>query len=153
MSAAGDRLAASRRALIEQAQRKERRREHAQRPSGADASEPAPDDDEDNGDGWMGSDRWFGGLGHAVRAWWRHHPAHMALELATPALSGYARRKPVQFLGIAAAAGAVILIARPWKLISATGLLMAVLKSSQVSGLILSAMSAARYGEKPEPPA
>ena len=48
-----------------------------------------------------------------MRAWWRHHPAHMALELATPALSGYARRKPVQFLGIAAAVGAVVLVARP----------------------------------------
>jgi hypothetical protein len=34
-------------------------------------------------------------------------------------------------------------IARPWRLISATGLLMALVKSSQLSGLIMSAMSAA----------
>lgn len=146
MSDAGARLAASRRALIEQAQRKERRREHAERPFGAETAGDPADDEADDGDGWLV------GLGHALRDWWRHHPAHMALELATPALSGYARRKPAQFLGIAAAAGAVILVARPWKLISATGLLMAVLKSSQVSSLILSAISAARYGEKPEPP-
>jgi len=144
MSAAGDRLAASRRSIVEQAQRKDRRREHAEHAT--DEGYPASDGPDEPSDGWLG------GLGHAVRGWWRHHPAHMVLELATPALSGYARRKPVQFLGIAAAAGAVFLVARPWKLISATGLLMAVLKSSQVTGLVLSAMSAARYGDKPEPP-
>jgi len=146
MSQAGDKLAATRRAIIEQAQHKDRRREHADRPptgSGQAADDAAQDD---------GEGGWLGGLGHALKTWWRHHPAHMALELATPVLSGYARRKPLQFLGIAAAAGAVILVARPWKLISATGLLMAVLKSSQVTGLVLSAMSAARYGQEPERP-
>jgi hypothetical protein len=65
------------------------------------------------------------------------------LELATPALSDYAGRKPVQFLAIAAAVGVAAVIARPWRLISATGLLMALVKSSQLSGLIMSAMSAA----------
>lgn len=146
MSQAGDKLAATRRAIIEQAQHRDRRREHADRPSdgnGQTAGDAAQDDDEG---GWLGS------LGHALKTWWRHHPAHMAVELATPVLSGYARRKPLQFLGIAAAAGAVIVVARPWKLISATGLLMAVLKSSQVTGLVLSAMSAARYGQEPERP-
>jgi hypothetical protein len=37
----------------------------------------------------------------------------------------------------------VILLARPWKLISATGLVVALLKSSQLSALVMSAMSAA----------
>lgn len=146
MSEAADRLAASRRALIEQTQRRERRRENVERPFSAEDAGTAEDDSDSGPGGWLG------GLGHALSAWWRHHPAHMALELATPALSGYAKRKPAQFLGIAAAAGAVFLVARPWKLISATGLLMAVLKSSQLSGLVLSAVSAARYGDKQEPP-
>jgi hypothetical protein len=146
MSQAGDKLAATRRAIIEQAQHRDRRREHADRPSGG-IGQTAGDAAEDGDEGG-----WLGGLGHALKTWWRHHPAHMALELATPVLSGYARRKPLQFLGIAAAAGAVIVVARPWKLISATGLLMAVLKSSQVTGLVLSAMSAARYGQEPERP-
>lgn len=149
MSAAGDRLAASRRAIIEHAHRKDRRRESATAQAFAGEAGEPPGDDEP---GTAGRDGWFGGLSHALGAWWRNHPAHMALELATPALSGYARRKPLQFLGIAAAAGAVFLVARPWKLISATGLLMAVLKSSQVTGLVVQAMSAARYGEPHEPP-
>ena len=69
----------------------------------------------------------------------------MGLELATPALSAYAGRKPLQFLGIAAAAGAVVVIARPWRLISVTGLLVAIAKSSQLSTVLMSALSAADY--------
>ena len=66
-------------------------------------------------------------------------------------LETYARRKPLQFLGIAAAAGAVIVVARPWRLISATGLVMALLKSSQLSGLVMSAMSAADFEKDHRP--
>jgi len=61
--------------------------------------------------------------------------------MATPALSAYAARKPVQFLGIAAAVGAVVVVTRPWRLISLTGVLVALAKSSQLSGLVMSAMS------------
>jgi hypothetical protein len=93
----------------------------------------------------------FTGLRYAFGTWWRHHPAHMAVELATPTLSRYAGRKPLQFLGIAAAVGAVLVLARPWKLMSATGLLVAVLKSSQLSSLVMSAISAADYQNDGEP--
>ena len=83
MSQAGDKLAATRQAIVEQAQRKERRREHSERPFAADEGETAGGPPADEGS-------WLGGLGHALKTWWRHHPAHMALELATPVLSGYA---------------------------------------------------------------
>jgi hypothetical protein len=70
----------------------------------------------------------------------------MAVEIATPILSSlWQAPAPVLFLGIAAAAGALVIAARPWKLVSATGLVMALLKSSQLSGLLMSAMSAADY--------
>jgi hypothetical protein len=88
---------------------------------------------------------WFATIRRAAGTWWRHHPAHMAVEIATPILSTYGRRSPLVFLGISAAAGALVIVARPWKLISATGLVMALLKSSQLSGLLMSAMSAADY--------
>jgi hypothetical protein len=144
MSGAGDRLARSRLAIIEQVQRRERKaggREHARlrrraEPEGAY---------EDSGEGW------FGHINRALRTWWRHHPAHMGVELATPILSSYASRKPMQFLGISAALGAVFMIARPWRLISATGIVVALLKSSQLSGLLMSAMSAADF-QKDEGP-
>ena len=65
--------------------------------------------------------------------------------MATPVLQSYAERKPVQLLAISAAAGAALTFARPWKLISLTTLAVAVLKSSQLSGLLMAAMSAADY--------
>jgi len=142
MSDAGDRLARTRLAIIEQVQRHERRpggrdeRERIHARAQRDAGEPQRGD-EDPGEGW------FGHVRHALGTWWRHHPAHMGVELATPILSAYARRKPLQFLGIAAAVGAVAMVARPWRLISATGIAVALVKSSQLSGLLMSVLSAA----------
>jgi hypothetical protein len=148
MSDAGDRLARSRLAIIEQVRRKDRRhdgerereREHAR----AQQRERGEPESGYGGEG-RGISGWFGGLKHALGTWWRYHPAHMGVELATPILSAYAHRKPIQFLGIAAALGAVVVVVRPWRLITVGGLLAAVLKSSQLSGLLMSALSAADF--------
>jgi hypothetical protein len=152
MSDAGDRLARTRLAIIEQVQRRERRpggreerkreREHAR--ARREAEGPGSEY-EDTGEGW------FGHVKQALGAWWRHHPAHMGVELATPLLESYARRKPLQFLGIAAAAGALIMVARPWRLISATGIVVALLKSTQLSSLLMAAMSAADFQKDDRP--
>lgn len=160
MSVAADRLARSRLAIIEQVQHRERRHErrsdedegeqgrtHWWQQGRAERGVPPEAGQEDRGP----QAGWFGHVSHMLGTWWRHHPAHMGLELATPLLETYARRKPLQLLGIAAVAGAVIVVARPWRLISATGLLVAVLKSSQLSGLVMSALSAADF-EKDRPP-
>ena len=88
---------------------------------------------------------WLDHVLHGVRTWWRYHPAHMAVDLATPLLRSYARRKPLQLLGISLAAGAALTFARPWRLISLTTLLVALLKSSQLSQVFMAAMSAADY--------
>jgi len=148
MSDAADRLAKTRLAIIEQIHRRERRPERREN--------TGLEHDPSDGDGrWeasgSGPASWFATARRAVSGWWRNHPAHLGLELATPALADYAGRKPVQFLAIAAVAGAVAMVARPWRLISATGLLMALLKSSQLSGLIMSAMSAADYPDDRQP--
>jgi hypothetical protein len=141
MSDAADRLAKTRLAIIEQIHRREGR---PQRRGGTDVEA-----DDVHGEGWeasgSGPASWFATLKRAAGSWWRQHPAHYGLELATPALSEYAGRKPVQFLAIAAAVGAVAMIARPWRLISLGGIAMALLKSGQLSGLLMSAMSAADY--------
>lgn len=142
MSEAGDRLARTRLAIIEQVQRRERRpgRDKARDPAQAGPQPGEPGTEyEDPGEGM------FGHVLHALRTWWRHHPAHMGVELATPLLASYAHRKPLQFLGIAAAVGAAIVVLRPWRLISATGIVVALVKSSQLSGLIMSALSAADF--------
>lgn len=77
----------------------------------------------------------------AVRAWWHHHPAQLALDLAQPVLGRYAKEKPLQLLGVAAGIGAAVVLLRPWRMVSLSGLLIATLKSSEVSGFLLSLLA------------
>ena len=143
MSEASDKLAHSRQAIVDLVRRKERHASPPPRtPRPLDADGDGPFDDQSRQPPRGG---WTGRLGYATRAWWRHHPAHMAIEMATPALADYAHHRPGRLLAISAVAGAALVLARPWKLISATGLLVAILKSSQISTLVMSAMSAADY--------
>ena len=86
---------------------------------------------------------WLERIRRSAGSWWRHHPAHAALEVATPALSAYAARHPARLVGVAAAAGALFVAARLWRLIPVTGLLVALVKSSDMSDLLASAMAAA----------
>ena len=151
MSDAADKLARSRLAIVDHIQRRERQGDGAEtrRASYQRAQDDQGWEQHEPGHGPAG---WFASLKHAASAWWRNHPAHLGLELATPILSGYAARKPAQFLGIAAAVGAVVMIARPWRLISVTGLIVALVKSSQLSSVVMSAMSAADFKKDHEPP-
>lgn len=151
MSNAADRLARSRQAIIAQAQSRQRRREGRDDDEGADdAREPHSG----AARGQHGAAGWLRHARHAVRRWWQHHPASMGVELVTPALAAYAARKPVQYLGLAALAGAVFVAVRPWRLVSVTGLIVAIAKSSQLSSVIMSAMAGADFGaeEDEQPP-
>lgn len=145
MSDASDKLQRSRQAILEHIAKRQRRHDpqEEQPPQGYEAGYGPDysfaDQEADGGGGW------FGHMGHAVRTWWRYHPAHMAVDLASPLMRDYARRKPLQLLGISLAAGAALTFARPWRLISITTLLVALLKSSQLSNLFMAAMSAADY--------
>lgn len=143
MSDGSDKLARSRQAILDHIARRQRRHdpreETAQGFTTTDADDERDLEPPDPGGGW------FGHMGHAVRTWWRYHPAHMVVELASPMMRSYARRKPVQLLGISLAAGAALTFLRPWRLISLTTLLVALLKSSQLTHLMTAAMSAADY--------
>ncbi len=85
----------------------------------------------------------------AMRAWWRHHPASAALDLAQPVIGKFAQEQPFKLLGIAAGIGAAAVVLRPWRLVSLGGVLLATLKSSQLSGVLLSMLSGA--SQNPEP--
>lgn len=149
MSDAADKLARTRLAIIEHVHRKETRRE--KRSFAADRGpqeEPGPREQPE-----ASTRRTRGRMGRvrrAARSYWRHHPARMGLQMATPMLSKYARRHPLTYLGIAAAAGALLMVARPWRLISVTGVLLALAKSPQLTGLIMSAVSGTEYDEGEE---
>jgi hypothetical protein len=146
MSDAGEKLDRSRQAILEHVARRQRKHDPREEPPprGYEAGYAPDFDYDDLGDAPARGD-WFGHVLHGVRTWWRYHPAHMAVELASPLLRDYARRKPLQLLGISLAAGAALTFARPWRLISITTLLVALLKSSQLSQVFMAAMSAADY--------
>lgn len=132
MSLSGDRLARTRLAIIEHIQVS--RHGHA-----APQADDLPPDPAAQAAAAHG--RWAG-LRAAGREYWAHHPARMATQLATPVVSAYARRHPIRLLAVSAAAGALLVLARPWKLISVTGLALAALRSPQLSSMVLSALTA-----------
>ena len=80
------------------------------------------------------------------------HPARLAIGLIAPLLSHWGRRHPLALLGIAAAIGAALVVARPWKLISVTGVLVAALKSSNLASLAMSALAARRTASRDRGP-
>jgi hypothetical protein len=160
VSDASDKLARTRLAIIEhvhrkkhpdyaehraQARREEAEEEREERELRTYVRGDAPPRASASAKGWLASGK------RALGAWWRHHPAHMGVELATPMLSDFAGRRPVIYLGLAAVLGAAIVVGRPWRLISATGLIVAIVKSSQLSSMVMSAMSAADFGRDPPP--
>jgi hypothetical protein len=83
----------------------------------------------------------WGFVKHALGAWWQNHPVSAAFSLARPVLGQYAREKPLQLLGIAAVAGAAAVAFKPWRLVSLGGVLLAALRSSEISGTLLSMLS------------
>lgn len=151
MSEAGQRLAMSRRAILEHIARRERRNDPREAgPRGEASSDPwdreARDEPPLRGSGWFEQAR------HAAGVWWRHHPAHMAVELAGPLVAAYAHRKPVQFVGMAALAGAALTFARPWRLISITTLLVALVKASNLPSILMAALSASDFAKDHQDP-
>jgi len=140
---AKERLARNREAILEHVARRQRKHDPREEPPQGYEAGFGPDSDVAGMEPPAGG--WLEHVLHGLRTWWRYHPAHMAVDLATPLLRAYARRKPLQLLGISLAAGAALALTRPWRLISLTTLLVALLKSSQLSQVFMAAMSAADY--------
>jgi hypothetical protein len=80
-------------------------------------------------------------LKYAARMWWHRHPASSAVELASPLLREYASAHPFKLIGISAATGASLVIARPWRMMSASALLVAAVKSSGLSNTLFTMLS------------
>jgi hypothetical protein len=72
--------------------------------------------------------------------WWRRHPANAMVQLAQPLLQRYARKQPAKLIAIAAGTGAVIMLVKPWRLLSVTALVAAVLKTSDVADMVTTLM-------------
>ncbi|MET0312101.1 MAG: hypothetical protein ABW051_08630 [Burkholderiaceae bacterium] len=144
MSEALNRLARSRQALAQRLikpDKDERRRREAAAELDAGQDGPGSPYLEAAGEVAEHVSGWWSTLKHAGRVWWRYHPARAAADLAEPALKSYARAHPARLIGIAAVAGAAIIIARPWRLVSVGGLLVAALRPTELSAVVLSLLS------------
>ena len=129
-----ERLAASRKAIVRHMTRDEKTL------SGSD--EPYEIGDE-SGLTSDASSFWPSAVARAVRTWWRHHPVSMAVDVAKPVVRRYAKGHPFKLLGVAAVAGAAIVLVRPWRLLSLGGILLAAVKSAAVPSVLMSLFSPA----------
>ena len=86
---------------------------------------------------------WPSAVARAVRTWWRHHPVSMAVDVAKPVVGRYAKSHPFKLLGVAAVAGAAMVLVRPWRLLSLGGILLAAVKSAAVPSVLMSLFSPA----------
>ena len=127
-----ERLANSRKAIVRHMSRDDKQSH------GDEAQDGLPGEDDaafsEGGGTW-------GLFKQAIGAWWHHHPVSVAFSLARPVIGRYAEEKPLQLLGIAAAAGAAAVVIKPWRLVSLGSVLLATFKSSEISGALLSMLS------------
>ena len=79
-------------------------------------------------------------------------PAHAAGQLARPVLEHYARKQPAKLMAIAAATGAALVLVRPWRLLSVTAVLAAVLKTSDVADVVNTLMQKNTSPPRKDPP-
>ena len=135
-----ERLAISRRALVKELNGDDEPDDRFRSRRGAAAQEPAgmPDVGEagDPGHPFRGHRRWVSMARSMTERWWRRHPAHAVGQLARPVLEHYARKEPAKLMAIAAATGAALVLLKPWRLLSFTAVLAAVLKTSDVADVV-----------------
>ena len=80
----------------------------------------------------------------SARAWWHHHPAHVAFDVAKPVVESYTRKHPLQVLGIATGLGAAAVWIKPWRLVSVGGLAALAMRSTNISGAVFSMLTPSR---------
>jgi len=138
-----DRLALTRREIISYMKRESR---HPGPPPGQTAGDRADDTAEQaerealHASPDEGGSAWWT-IKRTAAAWWHAHPARLALEVAEPVVEKYARAHPIKLVAVAAGLGAVVVLAKPWRLVSVTGLALAALKSSKLSAMAASFLS------------
>jgi ElaB/YqjD/DUF883 family membrane-anchored ribosome-binding protein len=86
---------------------------------------------------------WVALVNEGMKSWWRDHPARAATLLAQSATETYVRRKPLAAVSLAAAVGAGIVLLRPWRLVSASALVLSLVRSSNFTGMATSALETA----------
>ncbi len=83
---------------------------------------------------------WMPMVRSVAQRWWRRHPANAVGQLARPVIDRYARDQPGKLVAVAAASGAVIVLIRPWRLLSAGAIVAALMKSSDIADMVTTLM-------------
>lgn len=136
------RLAISRKAIVRHMQRHDRDEGHER--DAIDNKDKsgnfgfADENDDEIRDGNHGH---WGLIKRALKSWWHHHPASIAIDVAKPLIGRYAQEHPVQLVSIAAGVGVAAVVFKPWRLVSVGGIVLAAMKSSDLTGIVLSMLS------------
>ena len=93
---------------------------------------------------------WSSLLESGLASWWHGHPARAGAHLLRSATEDYARRKPLQVVAVAAIAGAAVVLLKPWRLISATALMLSLVRSSNFTGIATSVLETAAQSMQKE---
>ncbi|MEJ7687246.1 MAG: hypothetical protein WKG52_09795 [Variovorax sp.] len=125
------RLALSRKALVYQLQG------GRPAPRASDAASASPSD---RPAGLLDHFAWTSVARSMTQRWWRRHPANAVGQLARPLLDRYARDQPVKLVTAAATIGVLVVLVKPWRLLSVTALLAALLKTSDIADIVTALM-------------
>lgn len=71
-----------------------------------------------------------------VGSWYRRSAISTAVQLADPVLKDYGRKHPAKLVAYAAGTGALLWVAKPWRLLSLTTVLGLILSSSRISDIV-----------------
>lgn len=86
---------------------------------------------------------WSSLIQAGLSSWWHDHPARAGASLLKSATEEYARKKPLQVVTIAAVTGAAVVLLKPWRLVSATALMLSLFRSSNFTGMATSVLETA----------
>jgi len=92
-------------------------------------------DDEPGARERTGAIDWAAMLQTGISAWWREHPLRAGAQVIKPGIEELVRNKPLQTVAIAAAVGAGLVLARPWRLVSISAIALSLYRTSNLAGM------------------
>lgn len=81
--------------------------------------------------------------------WWSRHPLNSAVDLGRPFLEDMAQRQPGRLMAYGAGTGALLMVIKPWKLLSLATVLSLAFRTSDLTGLIAGAFGGPDDDDEP----
>ena len=85
------------------------------------------------------------GLG-ALGNWWTRHPLNTVVEMSRPVLESYAYRYPGRLVAYSAGVGGLLVILKPWRLLSLATVVTLLFKGSDIAATVTSLVGSAHAG-------